>query len=113
MALADPRRGDLWLVSLGASRPGEPGKHRPAVVVSVQELLTGVPDELIVVVPVSGSRSGSPLRPPVCPAEGVDTDSVAICRGVRAVAPAGARGRIRVRACGHRGRGQTCRHSLQ
>jgi len=86
MALADPRRGDLWLVSLGASRPGEPGKHRPAVVVSVQELLTGVPDELIVVVPVSGSRSGSPLRPPVCPAEGVDTDSVAICRGVRAVA---------------------------
>ena len=85
-ALPEPRRGELWLVRLGASRPGEPGKHRPAVVVSVPDLLTGVADELIVVVPVSSSRSGSPLRPPVCPAEGVDTDSVAICRGVRAIA---------------------------
>ncbi|TXB91664.1 type II toxin-antitoxin system PemK/MazF family toxin, partial [Mycobacterium tuberculosis] len=37
--MAEPRRGDLWLVSLGAARAGEPGKHRPAVVVSVDELL--------------------------------------------------------------------------
>ncbi|REZ27889.1 toxin, partial [Mycobacterium tuberculosis] len=26
--MAEPRRGDLWLVSLGAARAGEPGKHR-------------------------------------------------------------------------------------
>ena len=86
LALNDPRRGELWLVALAAARAGEPGKHRPAVVVSVDEILAGVDDELVVVVPVSGSRAGSPLRPQVSPAEGVDTESVAICRGVRAVA---------------------------
>lgn len=84
--LNDPRRGELWLVALGAARAGEPGKHRPAVVVSVDEILAGVDDELVVVVPVSSSRAGSPLRPQVSQSEGVDTDSVAICRGVRAVA---------------------------
>jgi mRNA interferase MazF len=84
--LNDPRRGELWLVALGASRTGEPGKHRPAVVVSVDEILAGVDDELVVVVPVSSSRANSPLRPQVSPSEGVASDSVAICRGVRAVA---------------------------
>lgn len=84
--MPEPRRGDLWLVALGAARAGEPGKHRPAVVVSVDELLAGVDDELVVVVPVSGSLSGTALRPRVSPTEGVDVDSVAVCRGVRAVA---------------------------
>jgi mRNA interferase MazF len=85
--LAEPRRGELWLVALGAAaRAGEPGKHRPAVVVSVDEILAGIDDELLVVVPVSSSRAESALRPAISPAEGVDTDSVAVCRGVRAVA---------------------------
>jgi mRNA interferase MazF len=86
MASTEPRRGELWLVSLGAGRSGEPGKNRPAIVVSVDDVLTGVEDELIVVVPLSSSRAASPLRPAVSPAEGVDRDSVAVCRGVRAVA---------------------------
>jgi len=85
-ASAEPRRGDLWLVALGAARAGEPGKHRPAVIVSVDDILTGVDDELVVVVPVSSSRSGTALRPQVSPAEGVDTASVAVCRSIRAVA---------------------------
>lgn len=71
---------------MGAARAGEPGKHRPAVIVSADELLTGLPDELVVVVPVSSSRSHSPARPPVSPFEGVDVESVAVCRGIRAVA---------------------------
>ena len=87
-ALTEPLRGELWLVALGAGRTGEPGKHRPAVVVSVDELLAGVDDELVVVVPVSSSRSRTPLRPPIAPAEGVDADSVAVCRGIRSVARA-------------------------
>jgi mRNA interferase MazF len=74
------------LVALGAARTGEPGKHRPAVIISVDEILADVEDELIVVVPVSSSRTGSPLRPRVGSGEGVDTDSVAICRGIRAIA---------------------------
>jgi mRNA interferase MazF len=84
--LPEPRRGDLWLVALGAARGGEPGKHRPAAVVSVDDILTGIDDELVVVVPVSSSLAATPLRPAVSAGEGVDTDSVAVCRAVRAVA---------------------------
>jgi mRNA interferase MazF len=85
-ASPEPRRGDLWLVALGAARTGEPGKHRPAIIASVEEMLANVGDELVVVVPVSSSRSSTPLRPVVSPGEGVDTPSVAVCRSVRAVA---------------------------
>ena len=86
--MAEPRRGELWLVAFGAGRTGEPGKHRPAVIVSADEMLTGVEDELIVVVPVSSSRARTPLRPVISPDEGVDADSVAVCRGLRAVSRA-------------------------
>ncbi len=85
MASTEPRRGELWLVSLGAARRGEPVKHRPAIVVSVEELLTGAVDELVVVVPVSASRAPSALRPPLGTQEGVDRPSVAVPRAVRAV----------------------------
>jgi len=81
-----PRRGEIWLVSLGAARKGEPGKNRPAIVVSVDELFTDGEDELIVVVPLSSSRAPSKLRPPVSPSEGIAASSAAICRGVRALA---------------------------
>jgi mRNA interferase MazF len=81
-ASTEPRRGELWLVALGA---GEPGKHRPAVIVSVDDILTGIDDELVVVVPVSSSRSATPLRPHISSAEGADTASIAVCRSIRAV----------------------------
>jgi mRNA interferase MazF len=86
MASTEPRRGEIWLTSLGAARKGEPGKNRPAIVISVDEISTGLEDELIVVVPLSSSRVASPLRPEVSPDEGVERISVAVCRGVRAVA---------------------------
>lgn len=86
MASTEPQRGEIWLTSLGAARKGEPGKNRPAIVVSVDEIATGLEDELIVVVPTSTSRAASPLRPQVSPDEGIERDSVAVCRGVRAVA---------------------------
>ena len=85
MASPEPRRGELWLVSLGAARKGEPGKNRPAIVISVDEINAGVEYELFVVVPVSSSRAPSPLRPRISPEEGIDGESAAICRGVRAV----------------------------
>jgi mRNA interferase MazF len=81
----DPKRGEVWLVALGNARRGEPGKSRPAVVVSVDELFSGGAHELIVVVPISASRPASMLRPPVAESEGVGEPSVAIPRAVRAV----------------------------
>jgi len=81
-----PRRGEIWLVSPRAARRGEPGKNRPAIIVSADDLLTGSEDELVVVVPISSSRSPSRLRPSVPSATGIDADSAAIPRAVRAVA---------------------------
>lgn len=86
MASAEPRRGEIWLVSLGAARRGEPGKNRPAIIVSVDEIVAGVEHELFVIVPVSTSRAPSLLRPQVSSDDGIDGASAAICRGVRAVA---------------------------
>lgn len=85
MASAEPRRGDIWLVSLGAARKGEPGKNRPAIIVSVDDLLTGNDEDLLVVVPLSSSRSTSMLRPAVPSSTGIDAESAAIPRAVRAV----------------------------
>lgn len=85
MASSSPRRGEIWLVSLGAARQGEPGKNRPAIVVSIDEVLTGAEDELIVIVPISSSRTSSLLRPAVSAEERVDKESVAVCRAVRSV----------------------------
>lgn len=85
MASAEPRRGEIWLVSLGAARKGEPGKNRPAIVLSVDEIVAGVEHELFVVVPVSSSRAPSALRPRIYREEGIDGESAAICRGIRAV----------------------------
>lgn len=80
-----PRRGDVWLVALGAARAGEPGKTRPAIVTSVDELSTGAQGELIVVVPLSGSLAPSALRIEIESAAGIERASRAICRAVRAV----------------------------
>lgn len=80
-----PARGEIWLVSLGAARKGEPGKNRPAIVISADELLGGTEDELIIVIPLSSSRAPSKLRPTVSPTTGIDTESAVIPRAIRAV----------------------------
>ena len=88
MASTDtPRCGDTWLVALGAARAGEPGRTRPAVVVSVDELTTGASTDLIVVVPLSSSQAPSAIRVEIPASAGIDRPSRAICRAVRAVVP--------------------------
>lgn len=82
----EPRRGEIWLVSLGAARRGEPGKNRPALIVSVDDLLVGADHELIVVVPLSSSLPRSALRPRLGPGTGVGADGAAIPRAIRGVA---------------------------
>jgi mRNA interferase MazF len=87
MASTEPRRGEVWLTAFGASRPGEPGKNRPAIIVSDDQLIAGSPIEPIVVVPLSSSVPPSALRPEVADVEGVERPSRAICGAVRGVAP--------------------------
>ena len=72
-------------MALGAGRAGEPGKTRPAIVVSVDELSTGTPGELIVIVPLSSSLAPSALRIEIEPATGIERESRAVCRAVRAI----------------------------
>ena len=86
MASTEPHRGEVWLVSLGAARRGEPGKHRPAVVVSSDRLSAGTAADLIVVVPLSSSSSPSGLRPEIADIDGIDRPCRAICRAIRGVA---------------------------
>lgn len=85
-ASPEPHRGEIWLVSFGAARRGEPGKNRPALVLSADELLAGEDHELVVVVPLSSSVPGSALRPRLGPETGIDADSVAIPRAIRGLA---------------------------
>jgi mRNA interferase MazF len=86
MASTDPRRGDVWLAALGAARKGEPGKNRPAIVLSANELLAGADHELVVVVPLSGSLAPTALRPRVGTECGVERPSIVVCRGIRGLA---------------------------
>ncbi|MGN6662627.1 MAG: type II toxin-antitoxin system PemK/MazF family toxin [Solirubrobacterales bacterium] len=86
MESTNPRRGEIWLASLGAGRRGEPGKNRPVVVLSADEFLVGIDHELIVVVPLSSSLPPSALRPRLTPETGIDNPSAVICRGIRGVA---------------------------
>lgn len=86
MGSTEPRRGEIWLAALGAGRRGEPGKNRPVLVLSANELLVGKDDELVVIVPFSSSVTPSLLRPAVDPSSGIDNPSAAICRAIRGVA---------------------------
>lgn len=82
----EPRRGEIWLAALGAGRRGEPGKNRPVMVVSADELFAESSDDLIVVVPLSSSLARSTLRPDISPDAGIDNPSAAICRAIRGIA---------------------------
>ncbi|MDR0959472.1 MAG: type II toxin-antitoxin system PemK/MazF family toxin [Propionibacteriaceae bacterium] len=81
-------RGEIWLVSFGAGRPGEPGKHQPAIVLSDDGLSTKTnnPRELVLVVPLSASATPSPLRPTIAQGQGLERDSVAVVMATRGIA---------------------------
>ena len=84
-----PRRGELWLVSLGAARDGEIGKTRPALVVSADALQTGSPYDRITVVPLTTNPRQRPnaLQPAVPAGHGLAQDNVVLCNAPRAIVP--------------------------
>ncbi len=82
----EPSRGQVWLVRFGASEPGERGKNRPAIIVSIDSLRTGSERDLFAVVPISATARGSHSRPAVAPADaGIDRPSVALPGAIRTV----------------------------
>lgn len=81
-----PLRGEIWLAALGAARAGEPGKTRPVLVVTPEEVRHNRPDDLVAVVPISSSREASRFNPILRGGNGLDVDSVAVVRAIRSVA---------------------------
>jgi mRNA-degrading endonuclease toxin of MazEF toxin-antitoxin module len=53
---------------------------------TLDELTPGEPEDLLIVVPLSASRSASAFRVPVTAAPGIDRPSVAVVTSARAVA---------------------------
>jgi mRNA interferase MazF len=67
--MAEPQRGEIWLVDLNPTRGREPFGRRPALVISV-DLFNRGPAELIVVLPVTSKDKGIPFHVPVDISEG-------------------------------------------
>jgi mRNA interferase MazF len=86
MASNSAQRGEVWTASLGAAKSGELGKSRPVIIMAIDEIMTDSDDELLIVVPLSASRSESSMRPMIPAGKGIERDSVAVIRGARAIA---------------------------
>ncbi|MCL2316986.1 MAG: type II toxin-antitoxin system PemK/MazF family toxin [Actinomycetia bacterium] len=80
-----PRPGDVWLTACGGARVGEPGKTRPAVVLSAQDPLHDSVYDLVIVAPISAGMPPAAVRPPVAatPDTGLAVDSVIVVRAIR------------------------------
>jgi len=87
--LPRPRQGDIWLTAFGAARLGEPGKTRPALIVSANGLVGSSAFDLVIVAPISASLTPTQSRPAISatPSTGLEADSVVVVRAVRSISP--------------------------
>lgn len=84
--MADPSRGDVWLVDLNPTKGHEQAGMRPGLVVSVDEFNHG-PAGLVVVLPISTKAKGIPFHVEIAPPEaGLKMKSFIKCEDVRSVA---------------------------
>jgi mRNA interferase MazF len=67
--MADPLRGEIWMVDLNPTRGREQRGRRPALVVSTNTFNRG-PADLVVVLPITGTQRGIPLHVRISPPEG-------------------------------------------
>ena len=67
--MAEPRRGEVWLIDLNPTRGREPFGRRPALIASV-DLFNQGPAELILVIPITSKEKGIPFHVPVEISEG-------------------------------------------
>jgi mRNA interferase MazF len=86
--MADPSRGEIWLVDLGSGRGHEQSGQRPVLVVSDDTLNAG-PAGLVIVIPLTSKVAKSkniPAHIPVDPPEGgLQTPSVILCDQLRTI----------------------------
>lgn len=83
--MADPSRGEIWLVDLEPARGHEQGGQRPALVVSVDPLNHG-PAGLVILLPLTTRAKGVPSHVMIRPPEGrVRQVSYIKCEDVRSV----------------------------
>ncbi|MDR0283649.1 MAG: type II toxin-antitoxin system PemK/MazF family toxin [Propionibacteriaceae bacterium] len=84
---ARPKQGEIWLTAFGAAKVGEPGKTRPAVVLSADGQSVGSVYDLVVVAPLTSTLSPSEVRPQVAASSesGLAVDSVVVVRALRGV----------------------------
>jgi len=84
--MAEPSRGEIWLVDLNPVRGHEQAGRRPALVISVDGFNRG-PAELVIVIPFTTKDKGIPLHVAVHPPEGGLSDiSFVKCEDIRSVA---------------------------
>src|SRR5947207_15475568 len=82
---AEPRRGDIWSISLDPTQGREQAGTRPALVISVDKFNHG-PADLVVVLPITSHDKKQPIHVPVRPPEGgLSMLSFIKCEDVRSV----------------------------
>jgi mRNA interferase MazF len=85
LIVADPLRGEIWVVDLNPTRGREQQGTRPALILSTDVFNRG-PAGLIVVLPITGTARGIPMHVRIDPPEGgVKKVSYVKCEDVRSI----------------------------
>jgi mRNA interferase MazF len=83
--MAEPKRGEIWLVNLNPTKGREPFGRRPALVISV-DLFNQGPAELVVALPITSRAKGIPFHVPVdIPEGGLTKPSFIKCEDIRSI----------------------------
>jgi mRNA interferase MazF len=83
--MAEPARGEVWLVDLNPVRGHEQAGIRPALIIS-EDLFNKGPAGLVVVIPITSVSKGIPLHVEIRPPEGgLREVSYAKCEDVRSI----------------------------
>jgi mRNA interferase MazF len=85
LIVADPLRGEIWVVNLNPTRGREQQGTRPALILSTDRFNQG-PAELVVVLPITGTARNIPLHVRIDPPEGgIKKTSYVKCEDVRSI----------------------------
>ncbi len=83
--MAEPSRGEIWMIDLNPTRGHEQSGIRPGLVISVDRFNHGSAG-LVVVLPITTKSKGIPLHVSITPPEGgLKLKSFVKCEEVRAI----------------------------